>query len=117
MALELNDLMLIFAVCAVFICIVSVMVALVLRWIFDYNIMKRLESCENRVKGVTSGVVRDNKNARLAEVAVRAGELLKAGKKPVEIVQACIIEYPDVAFEIPGYLTKMAKKLGIEEAL
>lgn len=115
--LDFNDLVLLLGINTLEIVLVSVMVALILRWFQDRRVETRLVSLENRTKGANSALARESRDARLAEVAVRAAELHKAGTQPMDIVKTCIVEYPDVAMQIPGYLKKMAKQFGMEEAL
>lgn len=121
--MELNDLLLFACLNTVFICIVSVIVALVLRWIMDFNLMKRLESCEMSVKGFKSSGARTERSARMNEAVLRAAELYKASQgldgsaKPdlLKVVGQVAMEYPDIALQVPGELAKWAKKMGIDE--
>jgi len=114
--LELNDLVLMMALNLVFIVIVSVIIALSLRWIMDWTLMKRLESCENTVKNAKSRGVQNETQARLNEAMLRAAELYKgAGENPdmVKLAGQLAVEYPDIALRIPGELGKWSKKLGM----
>lgn len=77
---------------------------------------RKMISTAATVRGERGLQARADKKARLAEVFQRAAEL-KAEKKPLgEILQTCALEFPDVALEVPGHLSKMAKKLGLDEA-
>jgi len=117
--ISLNEYALILGVNAVATCIFVVVLVLILRFVFDWNLIKRVESCERAVAGGRSQSVRGEKAARLNEAAIRAAELFKAaeaGNQKPNIVDIGIkvgMEYPDVAIELPGHLSKMAKKLGI----
>ena len=117
--IELQDWLLILTFNVVAIVLVSVIVAMLLRWFMDWRMTKRLESCENTVKSGRNQAVQSDKRARLNEVAIRAAEKFheaKATGQKVDhmgIFKDLALEYPDVALEIPGHLTKLAKKLDI----
>ena len=71
-------------------------------------------SAVQTVRGERGLEARAEKKARLSEVFQRAAELHYAKTPTGEMLKTLAVEYPDVALEIPGFLMKMSKKLGLE---
>ena len=74
----------------------------------------KLKSAVHTVYGNNGVQARTEKKARLAEVFQRAAELYAVKTPTGEMIKTVVLEYPDVALEIPGHLIKMSKKLGLE---
>lgn len=108
--LEVGDWALVVVFCGFFSALFAVIGGVIVGLWYD----SKLKSAVHTVYGDRGLQARADKKARMAEVFTRAAEL-RAEKKPVgEILQSLAFEYPDVALEIPGYLQKMTKKLGLE---
>ena len=118
--LELNDWMLIGVVIFVASFFFAGIFAVLFRLIFDFMLIKRLESCEKTVLSGKGVDARADKKARLNEAALRAAELwqegTKNGAKPDvgKLVFQLGTEYPDIALELPSMLQKLAKKFGVD---
>jgi hypothetical protein len=85
----------------------------------DWMLYRRLQSCENSVKGMTSGAVRGEKRDRINGAILRAAELYKEvegrGEKPdlLKLGAQVAMEYPDIALQLPSELQKWSRKMGL----
>lgn len=83
--------------------------ALVYMFVRDWSLMRRLacveaacESLEQRIRGASGNVKREEKAARKQEAIAFVIAGLKAGKKPEDVLKEAAMSYPDVAAELAG---------------
>ena len=64
------------------------------------NLIIRVESLENSIKGSKSSGARKEKEERINAALAEGAVLLEAGEDPKEIIPKMIKKYPDVAMDI-----------------